>query len=135
MTKNFHLLLAFLILALGMRVSGQELTHLSTVKLGAFDEGAAEMVDYDPATKRIFSINREKKNVSVIDLNDPSAAELTQTLDISEFGKSPTCVSTNGTLVAVSVAADDKQAQGKVVFSPPQVNWWDRWPLAHFLTT
>ena len=116
MTKNFHLLLAFLILALGMRVSGQELTHLSTVKLGAFDEGAAEMVDYDPATKRIFSINEEKKNVSVIDLNDPSAAELTQTLDISEFGKSPTCVSTNGTLVAVSVAADDKQARGKVVF-------------------
>ena len=99
-----------------MRVSGQELTHLSTVKLGAFDEGAAEMVDYDPATKRIFSINGEKKNVSVIDLNDPSAAKLTQTFDISEFGKSPTCVSTNGNLVAVSVAADDKQAQGKVVF-------------------
>ncbi len=94
----------------------QELNHLSTVKLGAFDEGAAEMVDYDVKTKQLFSINSEEKNVSVIDLSDPADAKLTSTLSISKFGKSPTCVATNGSLVAVTVSSDDKQAPGKIVF-------------------
>jgi len=114
---------AFLVSALGffavsstLRSHAVELHHLSTIKLGAFDEGAAEMIAYDAETKRLFAVNNEAGSVSVIDCSDPTNLKLVSTLDIGEHGKAPTCVETNGTLVAVTVVAEDKQAPGKVVF-------------------
>ena len=111
--------LSLLISSLGSVVpsaSALELSHLSTVKLGAFDAGAAEMLSYDAATKQIFTINSEEKNIAVIDLADPVSAKLSNTLDISEYGNAPNCIDTNGTLVAVAIEAKDKQAKGKVAF-------------------
>lgn len=93
-----------------------ELTQLSTLKLGAFDEGAAEMIDYDPATKKIFAINGENDTVAVIDISDPAAIKLEKELDISAYGKAPTCVSVKNGLVAVTIQAEDKQSPGQLVF-------------------
>ncbi|MAS91744.1 MAG: alkaline phosphatase [Verrucomicrobiales bacterium] len=93
-----------------------ELSKLSTLKLGAFDEGAAEMIDYDPVTKNVFSINGENKTVAVIDISDPTDIKLQNELNIADYGKSPTCVAVKNGLVAVTIRAEDKQAPGQVVF-------------------
>ena len=72
--KLFTLFLSFSLVA--STASALELSRISTVKLGAFDSGAAEMVDYDPVTKRLFSVNSENDSIVIIDLADPSAAKL-----------------------------------------------------------
>lgn len=112
--KLFTLFLSFSLVA--ATASALELSHLSTVKLGAFDSGAAEMVDYDPVTKRLFSVNSENDSIVIIDLADPSAAKLEREFSVAEYGAEPTCVAIKGGLVAVTVRAEDKQAPGKVVF-------------------
>jgi hypothetical protein len=40
------------------------LSHLSSIDLGSFDEGAAEIVDYDPATFQLFVTNAEEYGFS-----------------------------------------------------------------------
>ena len=112
---SFFVVLTALTVGVG-QLPGLELKPLGTLKLGAFDEGAAEMAAFHAGSKRLFAVNGEKKSVSVIDLSDPSAPKLVADLDISEYGKSPTCVDCSDALVAVSVANDDKQAAGKLVF-------------------
>ena len=109
-------LLAPLLLAGSLSVSALELPVLSTVKLGSFDSGAAEMLDYDPVTKRVFATNSETASISVIDISKPEAAALLKEISLAEYGDSPTCVSTKNGLVAVTVAAADKQLPGKIVF-------------------
>lgn len=104
------------VLVAGGAVSALELKPIGFLRLGSFDEGAAEMAAYHSDSKKLFAVNNEKKSVSVVDLSDPAAPQLLTDLDISEYGKSPTCVDCSDALVAVSVANEDTQAPGKLVF-------------------
>jgi len=91
------------------------LKYLSTVKLGGFDEGAAEIVAYHGGSKKAFAINGEKAVVSVLDVSDPAAINAVSEIPVGDHGKEFTCVAVSGDLIAVCAAAEDKQATGKVV--------------------
>lgn len=88
---------------------------LSTLKTGNFDEGAAEIVDYDPGTKRAFVVNGEKGNITIVDLSDPSKISAAKEIAVSEYGKEFTCVAVHGNLVALTAVPADKQSPGKLV--------------------
>ncbi|MBU1192271.1 MAG: choice-of-anchor I family protein [Gammaproteobacteria bacterium] len=94
---------------LSLEVIGQHQT-------GVFDEGAAEVVAYDPATKRVFKVNAAAANVEVLDLSDPSNPVPMAVIDATALGASANSVAVKNGIVAVAIEATDKQAPGVVAF-------------------
>ncbi len=92
------------------------LEALATHSTGVFNKTAAEIVAYDPEHHRLFVTNRAEKNVTVLDLSDPSAPAELAPLDVAPFGDVPLSVDVAGALVAVAVQASPSTDPGKVVF-------------------
>ncbi|HZV99922.1 MAG TPA: hypothetical protein VFF55_00045, partial [Candidatus Deferrimicrobium sp.] len=65
-------------------LTGQVIGSLS---MGDYDEGATEIVAFDPEAQVAFSTNGETEALDVIDLADPTAPTL---LNSIELGGSPT---------------------------------------------
>jgi len=97
--------------------------RLSTVQNGVpadlFAQSAAEIVKFDPVTKRMFVVNGATDSIDIFDatnLNDP---EFIESVDLSEIGN-PNSVDINpnpkANEVAIAVGADDSTQRGKVVF-------------------
>jgi len=93
-----------------------ELRLLGTYKTGIFDEGAAEIVTYEPQTKRLYVVNADAKAVDVLDLSDPAKPSKVGELDAKAYGKQGSSVTVHDGLIAVSIIADPAQAPGKVIF-------------------
>ena len=103
------------------------LSFLGRYESNEFDESAAEIVDFDPATESTFVVNANSGQVDIIDSSSPSTPTLSQSLDVAadiatamsisagEVG-SANSISVSGNTVAVAVAADDTQATGFVAF-------------------
>ncbi len=51
------------------------LSHIGSIKSEAAGEGAAEIVDYDPASKRLF-ISNAAGSIDIVDITDPKAPQL-----------------------------------------------------------
>ncbi len=81
-----------------------------------FDTGAAEIVAWDKANKRLFVINSADVTVDVLDVSDVSNPQLLDTIDASAEGGSANSVAVYGNLVAVAIEASIKTNPGKVVF-------------------
>lgn len=86
--------------------------HLDTYETGRFDEGAAEIAAYDPATKRLFVTNADANTMDILNLNDPSDIWLISSIDVGG-GINSVDVSIHG-VVAVAVEADDADANGEI---------------------
>lgn len=91
------------------------LTPLGTYESGVFDEGAAEIGAFDPASARFFVTNADANTLDVLDLSDPAAPTLLLTIDLSPFGAGVNSVAVHDGLVAAAVEADPKQDPGQVV--------------------
>lgn len=59
---------------------------IGTYASGAFDEGAAEIVGYDPRRERAFVTNADAGTVDVLDLSDPTEPTLVDTLTSERRG-------------------------------------------------
>lgn len=81
-----------------------------------FDESAAEIVAHDPANQRLFVVNALASTIDVLDINDPSLPAKLSTIDATAEGAAANSVAVYGDLVAVAIEAENKQANGKVVF-------------------
>ncbi|MEL6190516.1 MAG: choice-of-anchor I family protein [Bacteroidota bacterium] len=92
------------------------ITPVGTYATGVFDESAAEIVAYDPATKRIFSTNSDAGSVDIVDATDVTNPTLVTQVDLTTVGDGATSVAVFGGIVAVSVPNDDETAAGSVVF-------------------
>ena len=95
----------------------------------AFDESAAEIVAYDKARQRIFTVNANIGQVDVFDASDMASLRLTQTLDVQSMVVSAKAaisstdqvgaansIAVHGDLAAVAVEAATKTDAGWVVF-------------------
>jgi DNA-binding beta-propeller fold protein YncE len=105
------------------------LAVLGRYETGEFDESAAEIVDYDPATQRVFVVNANSGRVDVLDASSPQnptlvtsidvAADVAQAIDgiadASALGAANS-VSVSGDHMAVAIEADTKQANGYIAF-------------------
>ncbi|KGE04457.1 choice-of-anchor I family protein [Pseudohaliea rubra] len=98
-----------------------------TAPLGAFDESAAEIVAYHPATVRAFVVNAEVGKVDIVDLQDPTAPNRIDTLDVAADVESAeglpegamgdvNSVDISGDTLAVALAADVAQENGYLAF-------------------
>lgn len=95
-----------------------QLSVLGTYATGQYNQSAAEIPAYDPATRRLFVVNAQNSKVDVLDVSNPSNPKLITSIDISRVtqGGSPNSVAVKNGLVAIAVQAKDPQANGQVVF-------------------
>jgi hypothetical protein len=93
-----------------------ELVPLGTHASGIFAEGGAEIVSYDPRTRRAFVVNAQDVSVDVLDLADPANPAPIHTIDVSALGGSANSVDVARGILAVAVEADEKTDPGLVAF-------------------
>ena len=91
------------------------LTAIGTYATGQYNQSAAEIPAYDPASKRLFVVNAQKGKVDVLDASNPTNPTLILSIDISAFGL-PNSVAIKDGLIAIAVENIDKQAKGQVLF-------------------
>lgn len=77
------------------------------------DEPRAEIAAFDPASKRLFSVNLNLRQLDVIDLSAPESPVLAQTVPLS--GK-PNSVAVRNGIVAVALEGTQKTDAGSVKF-------------------
>lgn len=83
------------------------LTKLDTLKIGGFDKGAAEIVDYSDQDKNLFVTNEEAKTIDIIDVANPQNLKKVGSIDFSALGKRVQSVSVKNGVVAVAVEVKD----------------------------
>jgi len=83
---------------------------------GVFDEGAAEIVQFNPETNRLFIVNGDIAGVDVVDISDPTTPTKLFSITVEDFGSSVQSVAVFGNLVALAVSADPATAPGWVAF-------------------
>ncbi len=91
------------------------LSHIGSIKSEAAGEGAAEIVDYDPASKRLF-ISNSAGSVDIVDIADPKAPKNVVRIDTSPYGGGVNSVAVSKGVVALAVEAKPKTDPGKIVF-------------------
>lgn len=92
------------------------LEPLGTYATGAFNQGAAEIVDHHPDSQRLFVVNGADETIDVVDVEDPHDLTLVAQLPISDWGGSPNSLAISGDRLAVAVEAVDRTAPGVLVF-------------------
>lgn len=90
---------------------GIDLMPIGVYHSGVFDESAAEIPAYDPASKRLFIVNATR-GVDVLDIADPTMPKLAFTLDAPNTNS----VTIANGLVALAVANTNTQANGTIQF-------------------
>jgi len=87
------------------------LKEISSIQLGTFDEGAAEISAFDESTNLLFVTNAEINAVEVLDLSDPNNPVRTDTIDVSGDVNS---VAVSAGILAIAIANDNAQLDGTI---------------------
>jgi hypothetical protein len=94
---------------------------LDTHETGRYNLGAAEIVDFHPATRRAFVVNSRAARVSVLELGargfEREERALEPGRDLEDFAVGQvTSLAVSGDLVALAACATDGDRRGRVVF-------------------
>jgi len=92
------------------------LTFLGRYESGVYQKSGAEIVSYEPNTKRAFVINAFSGKVDVLDLQNPSQPALLFSVDVSDLGADANSVAVKNGIVAVAVQGREKTDDGFVAF-------------------
>jgi hypothetical protein len=92
------------------------LEPIGTYATGLYGQSAAEIVDYDASSFRVYSTNSAANSVDVIDVSDPTNPTLLLTIDISPYGGSVNSVVVLDGAIATAVEAFVKTDNGSIVF-------------------
>jgi YVTN family beta-propeller protein len=92
-----------------------DLTPIGTYTSGVFDEGAAEIVAYDPVTQRLFVVNGDTASIDVIDVSDPSNPTFNFAISPAGIGGINSVAVKNG-IVAIAAEAPTVTDDGQVFF-------------------
>ena len=98
-----------------------------------FDESAAEIVTYDPATQQAYLVNANAGQVDIVDISSPSTPTITGQIDAAadvtaNVAGNPAMGGVNsvavyGNTLAVAVEADTKQDNGYIAFYATDGNY------------
>lgn len=91
------------------------LTPIGIYESGLFDQAGAEIVSFDPRTKRAFVVNAQDQSLDVLDLKRPNRPRKVFSINTSSLG-SPNSVAISGKVAAVAIENDNKQLPGVVAF-------------------
>jgi len=96
---------------------GFKIEKLGGVSTGVFDQGAAEIAAYDPATKRLFFTNAFVPAIEAMDISNPAKPVAVFRIFIPAiYGKVANSVAVKNGILAVAVEADPKTNPGSVLF-------------------
>ena len=88
--------------------------EISSLSIGG--AGAAEISTYDPATKRLFTVNNSTNNqIDVIDFANPANPQKIAFINLSSYGGGVNSLDVYDGKLAAALEASNKQALGKVV--------------------
>lgn len=112
-----HLYLSSLALLIGIAGMAQNisLNHLSTYHSGVFDEGAAEIVTYDPGSQKLFYTNALDNSIGILDFSSVTLVSA-GSIDLSPFGDGVNSVNAYNGVIAVAVEAAAVDQPGVIVF-------------------
>jgi hypothetical protein len=94
--------------------SGVTLRPLGTYATGKFDKSAAEIVQFDERTDRLFVVNAQAPGVDVLDVSDPTAPTKVGFIDATALGGVVNSVAVDRGLVAVAIESFTKTDPGLV---------------------
>lgn len=95
----------------------QELVPRAEYFTGVFDDGAAEISAFHPASNRLYIVNAAIDGVEVFDISDLDAITPVDTIDVSVAeinGKAVNSVDVHGDLLALAIERKPKQDNGLI---------------------
>ncbi|WP_435156526.1 choice-of-anchor I family protein [Haladaptatus sp. DFWS20] len=95
------------------------LTQIGRYESGVYNEDAAEIPTYDANTERAFVVDANETAVDVLNLSDPSAPTLVDSIRITDVWSNPgpaNSAAARDGVVAVAVAADPETLPGRIFF-------------------
>jgi len=95
---------------------GLEIRFLGRHSTGSHGQSAAEMPTFDPASARLFVVNGGQSRLDVLDIRKPATPRALDPIDLRPYGGEPTCVTSHGGVVAITVPNRNKTLPGSVVF-------------------
>ena len=95
--------------------------ELGRYETGVFNKSAAEIVAFDPGSKRAFVVDALASRVDVLDLSTPATPTLVDSLDAAAAAPArmlgaANSVSVHGGVIAIAIEADPKTDPGLVAF-------------------
>ena len=93
-----------------------QLNPIGTHATGVFDQSAAEIPAYDPATRRLFVVNAQAAGIDVLDISNPAAPVSLGSIDLKPYGNVVNSVDVRDGIVAVAVENAVKTNPGTVAF-------------------
>jgi DNA-binding beta-propeller fold protein YncE len=98
------------------QADGIRLQWLSRYESGVYRQSGAEIVSYDPQTRRAFVVNAFSGKVDVLNLQDPGKPEYLFSIDVSDIGADANSVAVKNGVVAIAVQGKRKTDAGFVAF-------------------
>lgn len=114
MIKKYLYASVLMTAALGSSAQVQDLNHLASYSTGSAD--AAETVAFDPTSQKTFFTSSTGNEFGILDMSNPAAPALVNTIDLSTYGGGPNSIDTKNGVVAIAVEANTKTNNGLVVF-------------------
>ncbi|MCH9814173.1 MAG: choice-of-anchor I family protein [Epsilonproteobacteria bacterium] len=78
-------------------------TKQSTYYSGIYDDSAAEIIDYDPTTKRLFVTNAHTNSIDILDISNPTSLTKVSSINLDAYGTGVNSVSVKNGKVAVAM--------------------------------
>lgn len=94
---------------------GRTLQFLGRYSTGLFNQSAAEIVSYDPATKTAYMISAVAVRLDAINLTNPKNPTLTYTIDLSPYGSAVNSVAVKNGIIAAVMEAPVRTDNGSIV--------------------
>ena len=92
-----------------------QLQHLVSVPVGVLGS-TAEILDYDPASQRIYVTNAEENSLEVFDFSNPAIPTPILTIDLEPFGEGVNSVAVYDGVLAVATEGIAANVNGQVAF-------------------
>ncbi|MDW8467211.1 MAG: choice-of-anchor I family protein [Chloroherpetonaceae bacterium] len=115
-------ILRFTCFALALFATERAAAQLSPTVLGSWGTGiyrsadprSAEILAYDPPSRRLFVVNSVSDNVLVLDFSNPASPRLIDSIRFTTG--SPNSINIRNGILAVAVDSTNRQASGRVFF-------------------
>jgi DNA-binding beta-propeller fold protein YncE len=120
-TMNKFLQIALAVTVLAITFTGLNAQKPFTLKPVAthytdvFNQGSAEIVAYDPGSKRLFFSNALANTIGVLDISNPLSPKSVDTIALNAYGGIVNSVAVFNGIVAVAVQAKVSTDNGKVL--------------------
>ncbi len=92
------------------------MSHLATTPRAGYDVGAAEIVTFDPVSRRAFVVNGLTSGIDIFDLTAPNAPVAAGSISVLPYGGGVQSLAVKNGLLVAAISAVTTTDPGKAVF-------------------